>query len=182
MTHDRAASSSRRSSSSASASSLLATSGASFYSSRRLPEPVVLGPGVTAVKQLADYFEPLRGTANDCNVYVLEGKEPGATMLVLGGSHPEEPAGRLDAWVLAENAVVETGRLIVVLSTNRSATTVTRARRRLSARLRDPDRRGARAPSGWATAGPTRSTSGPTPRSTSTTRAGSNWRTWTSAT
>jgi hypothetical protein len=105
---------------------LLATSGASFYASRRLPEPVVLGAGVTSVKQLADYFEPLRGTANDCHVFMLQGKAPGATMLVLGGSHPEEPAGRLVSWILAENAVVETGRLIVVLSANRSASTVTR--------------------------------------------------------
>lgn len=105
---------------------LLATSGASFYKSRRLREPVVLGPGVTAVKPLSTWFEPLRGTANDCNIYFLDGKEPGATMLVLGGSHPEEPAGRLVAWILAENAVVQKGRLIVVLSTNRSATTVTR--------------------------------------------------------
>ena len=105
---------------------LLAMSGASFYYSRRLKEPVVLGPGVTAVKQLADYFEPLRGTANNCNVYLLEGRERGATMLVLGGSHPEEPAGRLVAWILAENAVVQKGRLIVILSANRSASTVTR--------------------------------------------------------
>lgn len=105
---------------------LLATSGASFYKSRRLKEPVVLGPGVTAVKTLGSYFEPIRGTANDCNIYFLDGKEPGATMLVLGGSHPEEPAGRLTTWILAENAVVRKGRLIVVLSTNRSATTVTR--------------------------------------------------------
>jgi hypothetical protein len=105
---------------------LLGASGASFYKSRRLAEPVVLGPGVTAVRQLGEYFEPIRGTANDCHLYFLEGREPGATMLVLGGSHPEEPAGRLVAWMLAENAVVERGRLIVVLSTNRSASTVTR--------------------------------------------------------
>jgi predicted deacylase len=105
---------------------LLATSGTSFYGSRRLPEPVVLGPGVTKVTQLADYFEPLRGTANNCNIYFLEGREPGATMFVLGGSHPEEPAGRLVSWILAENAVVESGRLIVVLSANRSASTATR--------------------------------------------------------
>jgi hypothetical protein len=105
---------------------LLGTSGASFYRSRRLAEPVVLGPGVTAVKTLGDYFAPIRGTANDCHIYILEGREPGATLLVLGGSHPEEPAGRLVAWLLAENAVVEKGRLIVVLPTNRSASTVTR--------------------------------------------------------
>jgi predicted deacylase len=105
---------------------LFASAGWSFYRSRHLREPVVLGPGVTAVKQLGDYFEGVRGTANDCHVYVLGGKEPGATFLILGGSHPEEPAGRLAAWILAENAVVEKGRLLVVLSANRSASTVTR--------------------------------------------------------
>jgi hypothetical protein len=105
---------------------LLASSGWSFYRSRHLREPVVLGPGVTGVRHLGEYFEPIRGTANDCNVYVMDGKEPGATFLVLGGTHAEEPAGRLVAWILAENAVVEKGRLLVVLSANRSASTVTR--------------------------------------------------------
>jgi predicted deacylase len=105
---------------------LLIPAGVGFYRIRHLAEPVVLGPGVTAVKQLGEYFEPIRGTVNDCHVYVMEGKEPGATFLVLGGSHPEEPAGRLMAWILAENAVVEKGRLLLVLSANRSGTTVTR--------------------------------------------------------
>ena len=105
---------------------VFATSGASFYQSRRLREPVVLGPGVTAVKHLSDYFADLKGGVNDANIYVLEGKEPGATLLVLGGSHPEEPAGRLTPWIIAENAVMQKGRLLLVLSTNRSATTVTR--------------------------------------------------------
>lgn len=105
---------------------LLATSGVSFYRSRRLPEPVVLGPGVAEVKTLGDYFDGVRGTVNDCNVYILEGENPGATLFVMGGTHPEEPAGRLAAWILTENAVMEAGRLIVVLSSNRSASTVTR--------------------------------------------------------
>ncbi len=105
---------------------LLATSGWSFHQSRRLAEPVVLSPGVTAVKTLGDYFEGVRGTANDCNIYIMEGETPGGTVLVMGGTHPEEPASRLAAWLLAENAVMEAGRLIVVLSSNRSATTVTR--------------------------------------------------------
>ena len=105
---------------------LFATSGVSFYQSRRLEEPVVLSDGVTDVKRLGDYFEGVRGTVNDANLYFLDSGVPGATMLVLGGTHPEEPAGRLAAWLLAENAVMEEGRLIVVLSGNRSATTVTR--------------------------------------------------------
>jgi predicted deacylase len=105
---------------------LLTTSGWSFYRSRRLPEPVVLGPGVTDVRLLSDWFEGVRGTANDCNVYILDSGVPGATVLIVGGTHPEEPAGRLAAWILAENAVLESGKLMVVLSANRSATTVTR--------------------------------------------------------
>ncbi|NJD19489.1 MAG: succinylglutamate desuccinylase [Gemmatimonadetes bacterium] len=105
---------------------LLATSGWSFWRSRHLPETVVLGPGVTEVKRLSEWFDGVRGTANDCNVYILDSGVPGATVFILGGTHPEEPAGRLAAWLLAENAVVETGRLIVVLSANRSGTTVTR--------------------------------------------------------
>ncbi len=105
---------------------LLATSGVSFHQSRRLEESVVLGDGVTDVKRLGDYFEGVRGTVNDANLYFLDSGVPGATMMVLGGTHPEEPAGRLAAWLLAEHAVMEEGRLIVVLSGNRSATTVTR--------------------------------------------------------
>jgi hypothetical protein len=105
---------------------LLFTSGVGFYQHRHLEELVVLSPGVTEVKRLSDYFDGVRGTVNDCNVYILEGEEPGATMFVMGGTHPEEPAGRLAAWLFAENAVMEQGRLIVVLSGNRSATTVTR--------------------------------------------------------
>ena len=105
---------------------LLATSGLSFYRSRHLEEVVVLSPGVTQVKKLGDYFAGVRGTVNDCNVYIMEGSEPGGTLFVMGGTHPEEPAARLASWILAENAVMEAGRLIVVLSSNRSASTVTR--------------------------------------------------------
>jgi len=104
----------------------LVVSGKSFYDHRHLREPVVLGPGVTSIKTLGDYHASLRGTVNDINLYVLEGKEPGGTVLVFGGTHAEEPAGRLAAWLLVEHATLERGRLIVALSANRSASTVTR--------------------------------------------------------
>jgi predicted deacylase len=104
----------------------LALAGASFYSSRRLPEPVVVGDGITAVKKLSDYSPVVKGSANDCNVYVCQGREPGGTMVILGGTHPEEPAGRIAAWLFAENATMVRGKLIIILSANRSATTVTR--------------------------------------------------------
>lgn len=105
---------------------VLVASGVSFRRHRHLAEPVVLGPGVNAVRTLGDYFEGVRGTVNDCNLYFFEGKVPGATLLLIGGTHPEEPAARIAAWLFAENAEMEQGRLIVALSANRSATTVTR--------------------------------------------------------
>ncbi len=105
---------------------LLLSSGVSFHRSRNLAEAVVLGDGVTEVRKLGDYFDGIAGTVNDCNVYILESGNPGATMFVMGGSHPEEPSGRLAAWLFAENGVMEEGRLIVVLSGNRSGSTVTR--------------------------------------------------------
>jgi predicted deacylase len=100
--------------------------GLSFHQSRHFKEPVVPGPSVARVAKLGEYFPALRGSVNDLNVYVLEGKEPGGSVLILGGTHPEEPAGRLTAWILAENAALAKGRLFVILSANRSATTVTR--------------------------------------------------------
>jgi len=105
---------------------LAVAAGLSFHRSRHLREPVVTGPGVTAVKKLGDYFGPLKGTANDANVYVFEGREPGGAVLVLCGTHPEEPAGRLAGWIFAENATVSRGRLFVILTANRSASMVTR--------------------------------------------------------
>jgi hypothetical protein len=98
--------------------------GIEFYKIRHRPEPVVLGPGVTQVKKLSDYFSKIKGSVNDCNIYVLEGAKPGGTVLVLGP--PEEPSSRLAAWILAENGRLEQGRVFVVPSANRSGTTVTR--------------------------------------------------------
>jgi len=105
---------------------LAVLAGSSFYRSRHLAEPVVAGPGVTRVATLGDYFEPVKGTINDSNVYVLEGREPGGTVLLLGGTHPEEPAGRLASWIFAENAELAQGRIFVILTANRSGSTATR--------------------------------------------------------
>jgi len=100
--------------------------GINFFRSRHLKEPVVLSPGVSEVKHLSDYFPGIKGSINDAFVYILEGEKGGGTFLILGGTHPEEPAARLAAWIFVENAHVTQGRLFVILSANRSGTTVTR--------------------------------------------------------
>lgn len=84
------------------------------FLAQRVTEPIVAGPGVTEVKRLSDYFEDLKGTAGDSTVYVLDSGKPGGAMIVMGGTHPTEPATVVASVVLIENAVVETGKLIVV--------------------------------------------------------------------
>ena len=84
------------------------------------------GEGVTTVKKLSDYYPGMKDSINDCKIYIFEGKEPGGTLMVIGGSHPEEPAANLTAELLVETAQVEVGRLIVAIRANRSASTVTR--------------------------------------------------------
>lgn len=100
--------------------------GLDFYRHRTFQEAVVLGPAVTEVKKLSDYFPPLKETTADCNIYILDSGKPGGTVMILGGTHPEEPAANLTAQVFVENAMIEQGKLVIVIRANRSASTVTR--------------------------------------------------------
>ena len=79
------------------------------------------GPGVTSTRLLSDWAPALAGTPGDTTVYVLEGKEPGATVFVAGGTHGNEIAGIVAAVVLVEHSRVEKGRLIVIPHANNSA-------------------------------------------------------------
>ena len=81
------------------------------------------GPGVTGKKMLSAYLPSLANTPGDTTVYVLDGKEPGATVFVAGGTHANEIAGIMAAVVLVERARVQKGRLVVVPHANNSAVT-----------------------------------------------------------
>ena len=58
-------------------------------------------------KRLSDYFDGIKDSPADTDVYIQEGEEPGGTMLILGGTHANEPAGFIAA-VLLVNAVIGT--------------------------------------------------------------------------
>jgi len=105
---------------------LIVWSGVMFYEHRSFSEAVVPSPDITEVKKLSSYFAPLAGTANDCNLYFFDSGNPGGTLFLIGGSHPEEPGSNLTAQLFAENVRIEQGRLIVAIRANRSASTVTR--------------------------------------------------------
>lgn len=92
---------------------VIGVSSVSFFA-QRVVEPIVEGPGVTEVKHLSDYFEELKGTAGDSAVYVLDSGNPGGVFIVMGGTHPTEPATVVASVLLVENAVMEAGKLIVI--------------------------------------------------------------------
>lgn len=89
------------------------------------PEPLVAGPGVTRQTMLSEYAPALKDTPADTPVFILGGAAPGPTLLVFGGTHPQEIAGMIAAVVTVENVAVARGRLIVVPQLNRSGFTYT---------------------------------------------------------
>ncbi|MDX9828168.1 MAG: succinylglutamate desuccinylase [Spirochaetia bacterium] len=101
--------------------------GASFLSMRE-SEYIAKGPGVSEVRMLSDWFPALAGGPGDTEVYILKSEtaqsgEDGSSMLVLGGTHPNEPAGFMAAVLLIENALPSSGTLYVIPRANNSAFT-----------------------------------------------------------
>lgn len=88
-------------------------------------QPIYPGPGVTEVRMLSDYNPALKGTNGDTEIYVLDSGNPGASILVLGGTHPNEPSGVVAAVTLIENCQPKTGVLYVIPRANHSAFTCT---------------------------------------------------------
>ncbi len=87
---------------------------------QRNHEAINPGPGVTQVRKLSDYFPKLYGTKGDTDVFILQGKEPGGCVLIVGGTHPNEPAGYTTARIIVENFVVEKGKVVVIPRANMS--------------------------------------------------------------
>ena len=91
------------------------------FLSQRVEEPLYPSAGLTEQKLLSDYYPGLKGTPVDTEVFIFRGEKAGATMLVLGGTHPTEPSGIIGATLIMENASVSEGTLIVIPRLNKSA-------------------------------------------------------------
>jgi hypothetical protein len=96
-----------------------------IFSQAREAEPIYPGKGVTDVRMLSDWFPKLKGTNGDTEVYILDSGVKGSSMLVLGGTHPNEPAGVMTAIMLIEYCQPESGVLFVIPRANNSAFTCT---------------------------------------------------------
>lgn len=78
---------------------------------------------LTEIKKLSNYFGEIQGTNADTDIYIYEGKKRGAKILVLGGTHPDEPAGYMTTYLMVENVNISAGTLYVIPRANNSAFT-----------------------------------------------------------
>ncbi len=95
---------------------------AQSFMSMWTPDTVYPAPGFE--KHMLSEWEPaLKDTHGDTPVFVQKGEEEGGTVFVMGGTHPNEPAGYMSAVVFLERAKVNRGRMIVMPFANMSAFT-----------------------------------------------------------
>ena len=88
--------------------------GISFSKKRNFVEDIVVGSNVTGTFKLDEYNENLKGTVGDVDVYVLKGEEAGGSVLILGGTHANEPAGHMAAILILEQFQVSKGTVYVI--------------------------------------------------------------------
>ena len=93
-----------------------------FISSRK-QFPIYPSSGLTKTVRLSDYFDGVRGTAADCEVYLYDSGRPGASVLILGGTHNDEPSGHVAAVTLIENIRATSGRIFIAPRANASGMT-----------------------------------------------------------
>ena len=72
---------------------------------------------------LSEWEPAIKDTPADTPVFIQDGEEPGGTVLILGGTHPNEPAGYIASVMYLERAKVSKGRLIVIPFADHSAFT-----------------------------------------------------------
>lgn len=98
---------------------LVAVTGKNFLEMRK-PDIVVPAEGFSG-HMLSEWFGNIAGTAIDTPVFIQDSGVPGASVLIMGGTHPNEPAGSMTAILFLERAKVTKGRLFIIPFANMSA-------------------------------------------------------------
>ncbi len=82
------------------------------------------GKGVTGQRNISYYSSVLKKTNLDTPVFIMDSGKPGATALIIGGTHGNELAGYISALLFVERAMIEQGKLFVIPIANRSALSI----------------------------------------------------------
>lgn len=85
--------------------------------------PLFPSSALNQKKLLSEYLPRIKNKPVDTEIYFLKGEKEGGTALILGGTHPNEPAGSLTSILLLENIKLKKGRVIIIPRTNKSAFT-----------------------------------------------------------
>ncbi len=93
----------------------------------KMRQPDELYPSISLTKTgvLSDYFQGIKGTSGDTRIYYFDSGKPGASVLLLGGTHPNEPAGFITAALMVENIRVISGRVLIIPQACQSGFTCT---------------------------------------------------------
>ncbi len=84
------------------------------------------GNGLTEKVMLSDWFNDLKNTPFDTPVFIFKGEIDGGKVLLLGGTHANEPAAALSAITLLENIdECNSGTIYIIPWANHSAITHT---------------------------------------------------------
>lgn len=102
---------------------LVVVSGMSFKKMHNTDKINLDNPYLTDIVMLSDYSPGIKDTGCDTEVYVFDSGKPGGKMLILGGTHPNEIAGPMNAITFIENVGVEEGTLYVLPFADESALT-----------------------------------------------------------
>ena len=84
------------------------------FSEMKIPEKLYPENTLTKETNLSEYCLNLKGTSGDANIYFFDSGKQGATVLVLGGTHPNETAGFISSVVLIENIIPKEGKFIII--------------------------------------------------------------------
>ncbi len=76
--------------------------------------------GLSRISHLSAYSPALENSPGDTPIYIFQGEEEGANVLILGGTHPNEPAGFITSVLLTENLKVKRGKVFIVPQANHS--------------------------------------------------------------
>ncbi|NLE34541.1 MAG: succinylglutamate desuccinylase [Bacteroidales bacterium] len=87
------------------------------------PEELYPSSNLTGRVMLSDYFDGIKGTNGDTEVFLFDSGIEGGTALLCGGAHPNEAASFLSTVVILENLRVTCGRVIIIPRLNNSAFT-----------------------------------------------------------
>ena len=76
-----------------------------------------------SIEKFSKYSPKLEGTVGDSNIYIIDSGVAGPSILIIGGTHPNEPAGQMAATLILENIEVTQGKVFIITEANKSAYT-----------------------------------------------------------